>query len=157
MKFCQFEKVGTLSNNQLPPSQKKRILKLSEEIWVSVMWDIGSLQVKIQGTWAPLDPRFWGPKIEHFWALFNFFIYFFALLCSEYYFFNILPFHSSNSKIFEPCFTRHIISHLKVFHFGPSFTHFILLGIVYEYLKLIELQSNVLFLSAFGVEVDVNN
>ena len=32
----------------------------------------------------PLDPRFWGPKIEHFWSLFNFSIIFFASLCSAY-------------------------------------------------------------------------
>ena len=38
------------------------------------------------GARPPLDPRFWGPKIEHFWALFKF------------------------SIIFLPRFTRHIIS-----------------------------------------------
>ena len=32
-----------------------------------------------QGPGPPLDPRFWGPKIEHFWALFNFSIIFFCL------------------------------------------------------------------------------
>ena len=41
------------------------------------------LQVRIQGgtlgARPPLDPRFWGPKIEHFWALFNFSIIFFCL------------------------------------------------------------------------------
>ena len=31
------------------------------------------------GPGSPLDPRFWGPKIEHFWALFNFSIIFFCL------------------------------------------------------------------------------
>ena len=50
-------------------------------------------QVRIQGVPGdrvlPLDPRFWGPKIEHFRSLFNFFHIFFASLCSSYYFFNI--------------------------------------------------------------------
>ena len=63
----------------------------------------------------PLDPRFWGPKIQHFWALFHFSIIFFASLHSAYYFFNILLFHSSNSKIFQPCFAWHMISHLDIF------------------------------------------
>ena len=67
------------------------------------------------GPGPPLDPRFWGPKIEHFWALFNFSIIFFASLCSSYYFFNMLLFHSSNWKIFQPRFARHVISHLQVF------------------------------------------
>ena len=52
-----------------------------------------------------------------------------ASLRLAYYFFNMLLFHSSNSKIFQPCFTRHMISHLKVFVFSLSFTHFRLLGI----------------------------
>ena len=64
---------------------------------------------------APLDPRFWGPKIEHFWALFNFFIIFLGSLRSAYYFFNMLLFHSSNWTIFQPRFARHVISHLQVF------------------------------------------
>ena len=34
---------------------------------------------------APPDPRFWGPKIEHFWALFNFSLFFFASLRSAYF------------------------------------------------------------------------
>ena len=50
-----------------------------------------------------------------------------------------------------------MISNLEVFVFGLSFTHFRLLGVVHKNLKLIEVQSNVLFLSAFGVEVDVRN
>ena len=51
-----------------------------------------------------------------------------------------------------------MISHLEVFLFGLSFTHLRLLGVVYKNIsKLIEVQSNVLFLSAFGVEVDVKN
>ena len=81
------------------------------------------------GAQAPLDPRFWGPKIEHFWALFNFSIIFFASLRSAYYFFNILLFQSSNSKIFQPHFARHMISHLKVFILSLIFTHFRLLGV----------------------------
>ena len=32
-----------------------------------------------RGPGPPLDPRFWDPKIEHFWALFNFSIIFFRL------------------------------------------------------------------------------
>ena len=32
-----------------------------------------------RGLGPPLDPRFSGPKIEHFWALFNFSIIFFCL------------------------------------------------------------------------------
>ena len=32
-----------------------------------------------RGPGPPPDPRFWGPKIEHFWALFNFSIIFFCL------------------------------------------------------------------------------
>ena len=66
------------------------------------------------GARAPPDPRFWGPKIEHFWALFNFSIIFFASLHSAYYFFNTLLIHSSNWKIFQPCFARHVISHLEI-------------------------------------------
>ena len=66
------------------------------------------------GPGPPPDPRFWGPKIEHFAALFNFSIIFFASLRSAYYFFNMLLFHSSNWKIFQPCFARHVISHLQV-------------------------------------------
>ena len=81
------------------------------------------------GPGPPLDPRFWGPKIEHFWALFNFSIIFFASLHSAYYFFNMLLFQSSNSKIFQPRFARHMISHLEVFVFSLSFTHFRLLGV----------------------------
>ena len=80
------------------------------------------------GPGPPLDPRFWGPTIEHFWALFNFSLIFFASLCSAYYFFNMLLFQSSNSKIFQPRFARHMISHLEVFVFSLSFTHFRLLG-----------------------------
>ena len=73
------------------------------------------LQVQIQGgPRPPLDPKFWGPKIEHFWVLFNFSIIFFASLCSAYYFFNMLLFHSSNWKIFQPHFARHVISHLEI-------------------------------------------
>ena len=75
------------------------------------------------GGLGPLDPRFWGPKIEHFWALFNFSTIFFASLHLAYYFFNILLFHSSNSKIFQPCYAHHMISHLQVFVFGLSFIH----------------------------------
>ena len=67
------------------------------------------------GARTPFDPRFWGPKIEHFWALFNFSIIFSASLCLTYYFFNMLFFQNSNSKIFQPRFTRHMISHLQVF------------------------------------------
>ena len=48
-----------------------------------------------QGT-RPLDSRFWGPKIEHFWALFNF-----SIIRSAYHFFDMLLFHSSNSKNFH--------------------------------------------------------
>ena len=81
------------------------------------------------GPGPPLDPRFWGPKIEHFWALFNFSLIFFASLCSAYYFFNMMLFQSSNSKIFQPCFARHMISHLEVFVFSLSFTHFRLLAV----------------------------
>ena len=66
------------------------------------------------GPGPPPDPRFWGPKIEHFAALFNFSIIFFASLRSAYYFFNMLLFHSSNWKIFQPRFARHVISHLQV-------------------------------------------
>ena len=82
-----------------------------------------------RGPGPPPDPRFWGPKIEHFWALFNFSLIFFASLCSAYYFFNMLLFQSSNSKIFQPRFARHMISHLEVFVFSLSFTHFRLLGV----------------------------
>ena len=66
-------------------------------------------------------------------------------------------FHSSHSKNVQPYFTRDMISHIKVFVFG--FTHFRLLAVVdyIKYVKLIDAQSNVLFLSAFGVELDVNN
>ena len=84
------------------------------------------------GPWGPgppPDPRFWGPKIEHFWALFNFSLIFFASLRSAYYFFNMLLFQSSNSKIFQPRFAWHMISHLEVFVFSLSFTHFRLLGV----------------------------
>ena len=81
------------------------------------------------GARAPPDPRFWGPKIEHFWALFNFSLIFFASIRSAYYFFNMLLFQSSNSKIFQPRFARHMISHLEVFVFSLSFTHFRLLGV----------------------------
>ena len=73
--------------------------------------------------------RFWGSKIEHFWALFNFSIIFFASLRSACYFFNILLFQSSNSKIFQPRFAQHMISHLKVFILSLIFTHFRLLGV----------------------------
>ena len=66
------------------------------------------------GPGPPPDPRFWGPKIEHFAALFNFSIIFFASLRSAYYFFNMLLFHSSNWKIFQPRFARHVFSHLQV-------------------------------------------
>ena len=61
-------------------------------------------QARIQGgpggPGPPFDPRFWGPKIEHFGALFYFSIIFFASLRSVYYFFNMLLFQSSNSKNF---------------------------------------------------------
>ena len=67
------------------------------------------------GPGPPPDPRFLGPKIEHFWALFNFSLIFFASLRSAYYFFNILLFQSSNSKIFQPRFARHIISLIYCF------------------------------------------
>ena len=87
-------------------------------------------QARIQGgPRPPLHPRFWGPKIEHFWALFNISMIFFASLRSAYYFFNTLLFQSSNSKIFQPRFTQHMISHLLLFVFSLSFTHFRLLGV----------------------------
>ena len=78
---------------------------------------------------GPLDLRFWGPEIEHFGPYLIFPSFFFALLHLAYYFFNILLFHSWNSKIFQPHFTQHMILHLEVFVFGLSFTHFRLLGI----------------------------
>ena len=90
-------------------------------------------QVWIQG--APgaqvltLMLGFEAPKLSIFWALFNFSIICFASLCLAYYFFDMLLFHSSNSKIFQPCFTQHMISHLQVFGFSLSFAHFRLLGV----------------------------
>ena len=85
----------------------------------------------------PLSGADWGggdrpPLTLDFQAPFNFSIIFFASLHLAYYFFNILLFHRSNSKIFQPHFTQHMISHLKVFGFGLSFTHFRLLGVVYK-------------------------
>ena len=52
-----------------------RINQLENHVWS---------QVRIQGggpggPGPPLDPRFWGPKFEHFWALFNFSLIFFCL------------------------------------------------------------------------------
>ena len=52
-------------------------------------------------SWAHLDPRIWGPRIEHLWALFNFVTISFALLCLAYYFFNILPFIVQIQKFFS--------------------------------------------------------
>ena len=88
------------------PSQAIRVLKT-----IDTAADPGGGP---RGPGPPPDPRFWGPKIEHFAALFNFSIIFFASLRSAYYFFNMLLFHSSNWKIFQPRFTRHVFSHLQV-------------------------------------------
>ena len=63
----------------------------------------------------PLTLDFEAPKLSIFGALFNFSTIFFASLCSAYYFFNVLLFHSSNWKIFQPHFAQHVISHLQVF------------------------------------------
>ena len=63
------------TGNPLVPAPSSRYRTLPQ-VWI---WGV-------LGAWAPLDPRFWGPKIEHFWALFNF------------------------STIFLPHFTWHIIS-----------------------------------------------
>ena len=78
---------------------------------------------------TPLTLGFEAPKLSILGALFNFSIIFFASLCSAYYFFNMLLFQSSNSKIFQPRFARHMISHPEVFVFSLSFTHFRLLGV----------------------------
>ena len=66
------------------------------------------------GPAPPLTLGFEAPKLSIFGALFNFSIIFFASLRSAYYFFNMLLFHSSNWKIFQPHFARHVISHLQV-------------------------------------------
>ena len=55
----------------------------SERILVTVFVFVGPIAgADPGGPWGPgppLDPRFRGPKIEHFWALFNFSIIFFCL------------------------------------------------------------------------------
>ena len=76
---------------------------------------------------APLTLGFEAPKLSIF-GPYLMFPQFFVLLGSAYYFFNILLFHSSNSKNVQPRFAQHMISHLRVFLFGLSFTHFRLLG-----------------------------
>ena len=116
-------------------------------LWSSACWEIWATSSQYASYWnaflcvlsdvvpgalgpmSPFDPRFWGPKIEHFWALLNFSIICFASLCLVYYFFNMLLFQSSSSKIFRPRFTWHMISHIEVFVFSLSFTHFRLLGV----------------------------
>ena len=49
----------------------------------------------------PLDPKFWGPRIEHFGALSNFFLICFASLRSAYFFFNILLFFTIKIQKFS--------------------------------------------------------
>ena len=62
----------------------------------------------------PLTLGFEAPKLSIFGPYLIFSIFFFASLRSVYYFFNMLLFHSSNRKIFQPHFARHVISHLEV-------------------------------------------
>ena len=81
------------------------------------------------GPGPPLTLGFEAPKLSIFGPYLIFPLIFFASLRSAYYFFNMLLFQSSNSKIFQPRFTRHMISHLEVFVFSLSFTHFRLLGV----------------------------
>ena len=58
------------------------------------------------------DPSVWDSKIEHFGPVYRFQICF-ASLGSAYYFFNILLFFIIQiQKFSQPCFARHIISHL---------------------------------------------
>ena len=70
------------------------------------------------GAGTPLTQGFQASKLSIFGSYLIF--PFFASLHSAYYFFDILLFHSSNSKIFQPCFAQH----LEVFVFGLSFTQF---------------------------------
>ena len=67
------------------------------------------------GLGPPLTPGFEAPKLSIFGPYLIFPLFFFASLRSAYYFFNMLLFQSSNSKIFQPRFARHMISHLQVF------------------------------------------
>ena len=86
------------------------------------------------GAWGPSPPPltlgFEAPKLSIF-GPYLLLPHFFTSLCLAYYFFNILLFHSSNSEIVQPHFAQHMVSHLEVFLFGFSFTHFRLLGVVY--------------------------
>ena len=91
-----------------------------------------SWQVRIQGgarrPGGPgpcLDLRFWGPKIENFWALFNFSIIFFASLCSAYYSL-ICCFFIVQIKQISSLISLGI---WFLFVFSLSFTHFRLLGV----------------------------
>ena len=66
-----------------------------------------------QGPGPPLTLGFEAPKLSIFGPYLIFTYFFFASLCSAYYFFNMLLFQSSNF----------------VFVFCLSFTHFRLLGV----------------------------
>ena len=90
-----------------------------------------------------LTLSFEAPKLSIF-GPYLIFPYFFASFNSAYHFFNMLLFHSSNSKFFQPPFIWHMISHIEVFVFSLSFTHFRLLGV---HLALV----------ALGAEISVKN
>ena len=77
----------------------------------------------------PLTLGFETPNLSIFGPYLIFPKIFFASLCSTYYFFNMLLFQRSNTKMFQPRFIWHMMSHLEVFVFSLSFTHFRLLGV----------------------------
>ena len=62
----------------------------------------------------PLTLGFEAPKLSIFGPYLIFPQFFFASLHSAYYFFYMLFIHSSNWKIFQPRFARHVISHLAI-------------------------------------------
>ena len=85
-----------------------------------------------------LTPGFEAPKLsEHFWALSNFFIFFFGLTSHGVLFLQYFAiFHNSNSKIFQRilfCLTSHGV----VLAFGLGFTYFRLLSVHISFLILV--------------------
>ena len=83
-------------SNQMNPNSKIGLILFSNVYYTS-----GSRGGARGPGPPPPHPKFWGPKIDHFGALSNFFLIFFASLRSAYFFFNILLFFTIRIQKFS--------------------------------------------------------
>ena len=89
-------------------------------------------QVQIQGAQGPrpsLDPRFWGPKTEHLWALFNFSIFFCLPHFAQHIISSICCFFKVQIQKFSSLASLAYYFSPRSLFFCLSFTHFRLLGV----------------------------